>query len=169
MVACFADYPRFFQQCYENLEPGGYLEIVDSAFPLRSDDDSIPPDSSLRQWSDLMIEASHKLGRPIDIVPQYKDMMVSAGFEGVVEMQYKWPQNQWPKDKKFKELGMWCLENLMTALEGVSYVLFTHGLGWAKDEIDVFLVGVRKDAKDRHIHSYWPIYTIYGRKPIDPN
>ncbi len=31
--------------------------------------------------------------------------MEEVGFVDVVETVYKWPQNRWPKDKKFKELG----------------------------------------------------------------
>jgi hypothetical protein len=31
--------------------------------------------------------------------------MIAAGFEDVVEIQYKWPLNKWPRDKKYKELG----------------------------------------------------------------
>ncbi|KAE9576893.1 hypothetical protein CGMCC3_g7299 [Colletotrichum fructicola] len=32
-------------------------------------------------------------------------------------------------------------------------------------EVDVFLIDVRKDLKDRSIHAYWPQYAITGRKP----
>lgn len=54
-------------------------------------------------------------------------------------------------------LGMWALENIGNGLSGLSMALFTRGLGWSADELEVFLVDVRKDLKDRHIHSYWPM------------
>jgi hypothetical protein len=51
------------------------------------------------------MEASEKLNRSIDSAKQYKMMLEELGFIDIVEAKYKWPQNRWPKDKKFKELG----------------------------------------------------------------
>jgi len=53
----------------------------------------------------LILEASNKLGRPVDSAKGYKSQLEEAGFTNVVETKYKWPQNRWPKDPKFKELG----------------------------------------------------------------
>ena len=33
--------------------------------------------------------------------------------------------------------------------------LFTRILGWKKEEVDVFLVDVRKDMKNPKFHAYW--------------
>jgi hypothetical protein len=35
--------------------------------------------------------------------------------------------------------------------------LFTRGLGWTKEELEVFLVEVRKSMKDKSIHGYYPM------------
>jgi len=91
--------------------------------------------------------------------------MQAAGFEDVVEMQYKWPQNRWPKDPKYKELGLWTLANVDEGLEGLSLALFTRGLGWSKEEVLAYLVQVRRDIRSTRIHAYWSIYVVYGRKP----
>jgi len=72
---------------------------------MSSDDDTLPTDSALHKWFTLSIEASVKLGRRIDSGKRYKEQLEAAGFVDVVETRYKWPQNGWPKDKKFKELG----------------------------------------------------------------
>jgi hypothetical protein len=63
------------------------------------------PDSALAKWSDLMFEASKVLQRPLNSSKSCKDYLASAGFTEVVETRYKWPQNRWPKDRKYKELG----------------------------------------------------------------
>lgn len=88
-----------------HLEPGGYIEIVDIAFPIESDDGSLTPDSALAKWSNYMFEASKNLQRPLDSGKTCKGLLASAGFTDVVETQYKWPQNRWPKEPRFKELG----------------------------------------------------------------
>lgn len=45
-------------------------------------------------------------GRPINSSKFYKSQLETAGFSNVVEVIYMWPQNRYPKDAKFKELGM---------------------------------------------------------------
>jgi hypothetical protein len=51
------------------------------------------------------MEATLKFGRDADKVTGYKQQLIDAGFENVTEVQYKWPQNTWPKDRKMKEIG----------------------------------------------------------------
>jgi hypothetical protein len=50
---------------------------------------------------------------------------------------------------------MWANENVQPALEGLSYAVFTRGLGWSTEETEVFLAAVRKDFNDTKIHAYW--------------
>lgn len=40
---------------------------------------------------------------------------------------------------------------------GISLAFFTRGLGWTVEELEVFLVKVRKDMKNSQIHAYWPM------------
>jgi hypothetical protein len=88
------------------LNPGGYIEVIDISFPIRVDDGTMAADSALRKWSDLMFESAKNLGRFSNSAESYKAQMIAAGFENVVELQYKWPQNRWPVDRKLKEIGM---------------------------------------------------------------
>ncbi|PVH70597.1 S-adenosyl-L-methionine-dependent methyltransferase [Cadophora sp. DSE1049] len=167
MVGCVSDWPRCFKQCFDNLNPGGWLEVKDISFPIEDNDSSFPPDCAVKKWSDLILEGTIKLSRPCDSAKDYKAQLIEAGFENVVEIRYKWPQNSWPKDKKLKELGMWMWmhENFSTGLAGLSMAVFTRGLGWSQEELEVFLADVRKSMKDPNVHGYYPIYAVYGRKP----
>ncbi|CAG7559801.1 unnamed protein product [Fusarium equiseti] len=164
MTVSFANWPRFFEQSFENLSPGGWMEVVD-ILPPTSDDNTMSPDTALYKWSNLLLEATEKIGRPFGGTAFYKSQMEDAGFENVSLRVYKWPQNRWPKDKKYKELGSWTLENTSSGLEAISSALFTRVLGWSKSELDVFLTDVRKDIKNTSIHAYWPVYVICGQKP----
>lgn len=65
--------------------------------------------------------------------------------------------NRWPKDPKFKELGMWNCENMLTGLSGFSMALFTRVLGWSAEEVEINVVDVRKQMKDTKIHAKWPM------------
>jgi hypothetical protein len=88
-----------------NLTPGGFIELADICFPVQAIDDSLRNDSQLRKWSDLLLEATQKAGRPMDSARYYQAQLEAAGFIKVEKIQYKWPQNPWPKDKDNKILG----------------------------------------------------------------
>ncbi|PHH74341.1 hypothetical protein CDD83_4581 [Cordyceps sp. RAO-2017] len=165
LTASISDWPRFFQQSFENLNPGGWIEILDVHLQLKSDDGTIPENCAVAKWGDYMLEAAAKLNRPLDSMTFYKQQLEAVGFSNVTQNLYKWPTNSWPKDPKFKELGMWTYENLGNGASGLSMALFTRALGWKSEEVEVFLVNVRKQMRDRSIHAYWPIYVVYAQKP----
>ncbi|PNH65794.1 hypothetical protein VD0002_g3324 [Verticillium dahliae] len=165
LTASIKDWPSYIHQCYDNLEPGGWLEISDILLDLKSDDNTVSPASPAAQWGRYMLEAAAKFGRPLDSALFLKQQLADAGFTHIVETIYKWPSNSWPKDPKFKELGMWTYENLGNGASGLSMALFTRALGWTQQEVELFLVDVRRDMKDRSVHGYWPLYVVYGQKP----
>ena len=160
----FKDYSKFFKQCFANVKPGGYLEMQDIQYSIRSDDDTATS-TPLVKWGELLVQAYEKLGRYANSARSYKKLMEEAGFVDVVEVVHKWPSNTWPKDPDYKELGMWQYTNVLQGLQGFTMAPFTRGLGWSPQEVEVFLVDVRKDLKNRKIHAYWPIHFVYGRKP----
>jgi hypothetical protein len=138
-----------------------------------------------------MLEASLKLGLPLNSAETVKQVIEDAGYVDVVEVIYKWPMNGWPADKKMKEIGMWsyfevgnghgalisscsrirALKLMLTGLwtyeattsnlGGMSVALFTRALNWSTEELEVLLVDVRKDMKNSKIHSYWPMWVLY--------
>uniref|UniRef100_A0A8H7NI88 Methyltransferase domain-containing protein n=1 Tax=Bionectria ochroleuca TaxID=29856 RepID=A0A8H7NI88_BIOOC len=165
LTACFEEMQSFVDKSFENLEPGGYLEMQDLTHPLGCDDGSLDLESPLGQFGPLVIKACTLAGRPIDIAPKYGEFMKKAGFVDVVHRQYKWPTNAWPKDKHYKEIGAWSFENLNSGLEGLLLALFTRHLGWSVEEVTVYCAQARKQLRDPKVHAYIPIHVWYGRKP----
>ncbi|KAF9766068.1 hypothetical protein IL306_001559 [Fusarium sp. DS 682] len=104
MTVSLSNWQRFFGQSFTHLNPGGWIEIVD-ILPPTSDDGTMSPDSALYEWSKLLLEATEKMGRPFGETTSYKSQMEAAGFQNVTQRVYKWPQNRWPKDQKYKDLG----------------------------------------------------------------
>jgi len=153
------------RQAFENLKPGGWLEMQELSLPVANDDSSMTPDHSVYKWTYYILEASKSIGQSFENPPHYAEWMREAGFVNVQHMVYKWPTNPWPKDKKHKILGLWTLANILDGLEGFSMALFTRVLGWQPEEVQRFLVGVRQDVKNRQIHNYYNIHIVYGQKP----
>ncbi|KAF5633004.1 methyltransferase [Fusarium sp. NRRL 25303] len=170
LTGSILDWPKFFSESYKNLNPGGRIEMIDIIYPLLSDDGTLTKDSALSKWSDLLHDIFTKNGRPMDSALKYKDQLEAAGFVDVNIVKRKWPLNRWPKDPKHKQIGIWAQQNTLDALAALSLAVFTRpdgrgGLGWSKEEVEVFLTDVRKDIKNVSIHSYWPIWSVYATKP----
>ncbi|KAH6954590.1 S-adenosyl-L-methionine-dependent methyltransferase [Fusarium avenaceum] len=160
------DWPEYFRKIYENLAPGGYIEIQEIDVMMKSDDGTLPEDGPIMTWSKLLNESSIKLQQAYQKIDEFKDIMLKAGFIDIVDTRFKWPSNHWPKDKKYKELGVWNNENIAIALESLTIAPFTRAHGWSIEDVQVFLTEVRKDLNNPRIHGYWPICSVYGRKPL---
>ncbi|KAK3707532.1 hypothetical protein LTR37_012027 [Vermiconidia calcicola] len=167
MAGCFADWPKVFRQAYENLIPGGWLELQDYGLPVKSADGTADG-TDLMRWGELLCEAARKLGRPMgsDCADHYLTWMSDAGFVDIQQRMFMWPSNGWPKDPLMKTLGHWNQTNILEGLEGFCLALLTRGLGWRKEEVDIFVARVSKDLRDRKIHAYFPMPVAYARKPF---
>jgi hypothetical protein len=102
-------------------------------------------------------KATAALGKDWTRASEYKNYLIEAGFEDVVEKKFEWPVGTWARGKRMKMLGLWCREDLLSALEGISLAVLTRGLGMTKEEVDVLLVGVRDDIKSNRVHAYIPV------------
>ncbi|OIW29299.1 S-adenosyl-L-methionine-dependent methyltransferase [Coniochaeta ligniaria NRRL 30616] len=165
MTSSLANWEEYFRNCYDNLAPGGWLELQEGDLFASSDDGTLKPEHALAKCLDYLHQASVKFGREYQDIKRFKGMMAAVGFVDIVEKTYKWPTHSWPKDKKHKDLGLWTYQNFGGGLESFCMAAYTRGLGWTKEEVLVFCAAVRRDMRDRNIHAYWPIYVIYGRKP----
>lgn len=151
------NWPRFFEQAFEHTTPGGYIEVIDVAYPYVCDDGTMGPGSALREWNSCVLEACEKMGRRLDIASTHKTNLEKAGYVDIELVVTHLPTNTWPRDMKYKEIGMWRCEMLTTGISGISMALFTRGLGWTSEQVEVFLVDVKKEIKNTEIHAYIPL------------
>jgi len=105
MTAGLANWPRFFEQCFENLSPGGWLEVADITPP--TSDDGTLEGTEFDKWAKLLLEGTEMIGRSFNGAVLYKQQMEAAGFVNVTQKIFRWPMNCWPKDAHYKELGMY--------------------------------------------------------------
>jgi trans-aconitate methyltransferase len=84
-----ADWPRFYAQAFENLQPGGWMEMQDHACWINSDDggmDRAPGCSEMIQEID---RASVIFGKRLNIAHHHRQLMLDAGFQDVSETIWK--------------------------------------------------------------------------------
>ncbi|KAF4969864.1 hypothetical protein FZEAL_10146 [Fusarium zealandicum] len=154
------DWHEYLRKIFQNLAPGGYVELQEIDGFYLSDDGSLTKDHALSRWCILLGEAATQLGRPFQKTDRFVQIMEEVGFTEIVETQFKWPINRWPKDKKMKEIGSWNNENASQVLGSATLAPFTRGLGWSTEEVDLFLIDVRKDLNDPSIHAYSQMYVV---------
>ncbi|OLN81082.1 Trans-aconitate 2-methyltransferase 12 [Colletotrichum chlorophyti] len=163
MNSAVDDWKTYLYKCFNNLTPGGYFELQEPDLFPRCDDGTLRQDCALIKCIDLMYEASVMFGRPYQEIPPLVNVMKEVGFVDVEMHIFKWPSNPWPKDRKYKELGAWNNENFCEGFEGFSMAPLTRAHNWKKEEVQVFLIDVRKDLRDRNMHAYWPISILEYR------
>ncbi|EFR05350.1 hypothetical protein MGYG_08361 [Nannizzia gypsea CBS 118893] len=148
-----------------NLMPGGYVEAKETDVYATCDDNSIPEDCHLRQWESNCIKACSLIGQTLTAPENVKRWMTDAGFVDVKEEQFKLPINTWPKDPELKLAGRYQQVQYSDALQPYALGLLVEVLGWSREEMELFLVGLRKDLANRAFHGYNIVRVITGRKP----
>jgi hypothetical protein len=88
-----------------------------------------------------------------------------AGFVHVTERVWKVPIGTWPRDRRLKTIGLYNRSVIADGLQGVSMAAFTRGLKWSTEEVDLFLVDVRKSLANASVHSYYTFHAVYAQKP----
>lgn len=165
LTGAIKDWPKLFETCFRHMSPGGWIELADFVFPAMSDDGTLTKDSALAKWTHVGLECGKIMGSALDSARLYGAQLKAAGFENIVELRNKWPQTSWAKNQKYKELGIFMDANFSQGIYGLSVDAFTRMMGYTVHELEVFLADVRKDIRNRQIHAYFPVWTVYAQKP----
>ncbi|KAF3917698.1 hypothetical protein AA313_de0209941 [Arthrobotrys entomopaga] len=155
MLGSIKDWPRLFEQAFKALKPGGYIEILEPDSILRCANDALKENSPLLRWNRLFVEAAEKAERSLVAAPKYQGWLEEVGFVDVKDNISMLPNSPWPKDRYLKELGGYHMAALTESLQGLSLRLFTHFHSMDVPEIEKLLAGVRKDIKNRGLHTYY--------------
>jgi hypothetical protein len=153
MLSCMRSPSTVIQSAFDSLRPGGILELQDPQMPPLCIDASMSG-TALEEWSIVVPLGAENLGRVVTNSRYYPKWMAEIGFVDIVEKHYYWPLNSWPRGKREKLVGMWAQQNLLDGVNAMSMAILTRGLGWTKQAVELLLVGVRNDLRNRRIHSY---------------
>jgi hypothetical protein len=156
LFSAFGDPCAVFKKAYDALAPGGWFEMQDIYFRPHSIDGT-HEGSAMQAWNNTLIEGAKKIGRDWWCTLNYERWLREAGFENVKERKYQWPTNTWPRGKKNKTLGLWALMNILDGVSAVSMAIMTRVLGMSPEAVELVLVEVRNDLRNKSIHAYFPV------------
>ncbi|WYZ40771.1 hypothetical protein EsH8_IV_001112 [Colletotrichum jinshuiense] len=169
LEACVADWPKLYEQSWEHLKPGGYIEIKELDFEDHSQSlgDDLPKDHIYRRWAETMIAATGRLGKTPTQTRNHGIAIAlrNAGFVDIVEKSWPFPIGGWASDPKLKEVGAVNLEYCDQSLEGFGVFLLKQVMGWEDAEILVFLSEMRQALRDLKLQTYVRFHVVYARKP----
>jgi hypothetical protein len=85
---------------------------------------------------------------------QWKDQLVDAGFEYVVERVFKIPTNPWPKGERLKKIGAFELCHFRDWISNIFARGYTQILVSDPAYFQVLTAKARNEVMDRRMHSY---------------
>ena len=162
-------------------KPGGWVEFSDWDLNVHSDDGSLTPDHAFKQLHTLFQQGCGVMGRVGSPGQHLRGWVEAAGFQNIHHIVIKLPFGTWPKDKALvghttlslpvawtptrrlanlrtcfqKEIGAWNRLQIEQGLEAFAMAPLNRVLKWSVEEVQLFLVDVRKDCADREIHSVY--------------
>jgi hypothetical protein len=171
MLGALPSYSKLIKNARRYLRQGnGWLECHELLPEIYCDDNTVPPNWPFQAWQSYLEEGSTRMEnpRPLRVADKLATWMREAGFVDIHERVDKVPMNSWPKDPLLKHIGRLWEINWLDGVSAFSYKIFgPEGLGWTRNELEVFLVDVRKCIKDRNVHAYQKMYVVYGRRPSE--
>lgn len=152
------DWDHFLTESQAQLAPGGWVEIKDIDFTPMSEDFSLPQDSCIMRWHELLEKAS--LAGNVNFrfdAARLAGRLQNLGFINITIKTFRIPLGRQQGDLKSKTTSAWWREVLKSSLEPYSMALFTRFLGWSALEVVRFLVDVRVEMSNVAYNWDWQL------------
>ncbi|KAK4497975.1 hypothetical protein PRZ48_010631 [Zasmidium cellare] len=161
------DWPKYFERCWENLKPGGWIQTGETQFPQKraEEEEGDPSPSRLLKWGQYCYDAAAKAGINVRASEGFEEMLKKQGFVNVQTYELQWPIGTWAKGRREKVIGRLTLENMGKAVPGIGMGLLGEGLGWTKEEVEVFSEEVKADMERGRY--YVPMVFHVAQKPFE--
>ncbi|KAF4981729.1 hypothetical protein FZEAL_2531 [Fusarium zealandicum] len=174
LVGAIKDWNALFKDAFRSLKPGAWVESCETEPTTLSDDGTVTDDGSTAlggTWGRMFIEGGKVTGCSWAVIADDLQMKAikDAGFVNIQEATYKAsiqiPFGSWPKDQKMAEIGQYAKLSLESDLAGYSQFVWHEILKWPAEDYQMFLMRVRKDLRNRHLHPYFRVRYVWGQKP----
>ncbi|KAL2120411.1 hypothetical protein VTJ04DRAFT_4438 [Mycothermus thermophilus] len=154
------------RKVFQNLKPGGWIEIQDILPRTASDDDTIPAHYAIRRFYS-MIEpvVRERYGADLYLMDRMPQLLESTGFTNVQRRVFHIPLGEWPRDRHLRLIGALFRETVKEFVDAMAAKPLVEA-GYERDEIDELLKDVAEDLGNRRIHAYVPIHFVWAQKPL---
>lgn len=105
------NWPKLLDQCFRNLEPGGWLELLDLCHPFQAENLVATSESDFLHWGRTAEKSWALNGLDYRATTKHVARLQELGFENVQEAESRWPLGTWPEEENEKRLGELSLRN----------------------------------------------------------
>lgn len=161
---------ELYKQCYDNLNPGGWIEQIEPDLEFRSDDNTLPSSSLLAGLHTLFYRLSKRIDRPLNTYYTMADSITKAGFVDLEELIYKLPVGTWPRQSLMREAGKLNEMQILKGFDGyVTHLLTKYGdpEPWSLEDAKKYVDSITEEAKIRHWHKYYQSRRVWAMKPLE--
>ncbi|KAH7389151.1 methyltransferase LaeA [Cadophora sp. MPI-SDFR-AT-0126] len=168
LAGSISSWPATYAQIFRHLKPNyGWLEHVEIDMEPRCDDGTLPANSSLVQWSRLILDATERAYRPLAYNHETGPMLQRAGFVDIKEEVIKIPLNPWESDPHQKDIGRWYNLGLTQGLEALTTAPLTRMSQWSKADVDRLIADVKREVCSKKFHVYCNMHIWIARRPAN--
>ncbi|KAH6971232.1 S-adenosyl-L-methionine-dependent methyltransferase [Ilyonectria sp. MPI-CAGE-AT-0026] len=160
------DKKKLLQSAFDNLKPGGWVELTEWIAILQSPNHSLDG-TAFRRWNDLLEQGMRTFGTTLYYPNHFKPLLQETGFDHIIETRNGATTNACYPGKKLQRIGHLMTQNWLLILEPLTMPVFTQALGWTPDEVKSFLVDVRKEIPNTKYHSFMTLITFCAQKPLN--
>ena len=140
------DWNAYFENCFEYLQKGGWVEVQEVQVTFYSD--ASPPPSQrapFLRFGHLITDSVRKAGIDGRASCKFKGMLERIGFVDVKEIVTRWPVGDWSEDEKEKLIGRMEQTNLENMMHGMSVGALTKYGGLTAEEVKILVDEAKQD------------------------
>ncbi len=115
--------------------------------------------------SETIARALAAMGLELHVAALMPARVADAGFVRAEQRVHKVPVGPWPRDETMRMVGTYNHSVVWDGLQAITTATLTRGLGWTSNQVELFLVKVRRDLMDSAVHSYETLHSLWAQKP----
>jgi hypothetical protein len=124
MEGAFRDWKSIYRSIFDNVCPGGIVEVQAQNMWVYSLDKQVP--EAIMRWQSMLVPANRSFGRDLSVADSHKRLIEEAGFTDVEEAEFQIPIGPWAKqDKSLAEVFM---AVVLDGVESYSLEIFSREL-----------------------------------------
>ena len=162
MAGAIRNWSALYEQAFENLSPGGHLEIIDWN---ESEISGLDRSDYLSMYCSAVGSAAEMSGYPRSLAHHNVHLLHQAGFEQTRTETLTIPIGTWHFKREQKIMGKMALVALLEGLEATSLRLLTKHKGWKSKEVKDLCSKVATEIRAEGSMAFFPVHITWAMKP----
>ncbi|KAL8753028.1 MAG: hypothetical protein Q9184_005542 [Pyrenodesmia sp. 2 TL-2023] len=145
------DWPGLLSRCWDHLESGGWIELLDACHPFRAQDPAADQDSSsFIRWGYVAERCWAAKGLDYRATTKHRERLQALGFVDIREQELKWPLGEWGDTPLERDIGRLTMENFRTFLATAGVRIISHDSALSEEEAHALVTNAQQDLEENN-------------------